>query len=91
VNEKALTLCFGLALVTACASARPSGAHEVRVGNYVFGAFGGRGIDVRDLCGSQPARTIEVHREAIDYVVSVVTIGMYLPHRVRVRCAETTQ
>ena len=75
-------------LATSCASARASGTHEVAVNEFVFGAFGGGAFDVRDACGERGVQSIELRRAGVDYLLSLATLGMYVPHRVRVRCAK---
>lgn len=53
---------------------------------YLFGAFGGAALDMRDLCPKGDVSEFEIRRSASAYVVSVLTLGVYLPHQVRVRC-----
>jgi hypothetical protein len=60
----------------------------VLVRSWVFGAFGSRSVDVRDLCGKADAERVEFERRFSDYLVGVVTLGMYVPHRIRVECGS---
>ena len=79
-------LAAALPLFGCGAEARGSRERELMVRAYVFGAFGGRAIDVRDVCASGRARTVRLTRTASDYAAATLTLGMYVPHRVRVRC-----
>jgi hypothetical protein len=62
------------------------GVREISVQEYMFGAFGGATIDVRDVCPSGNVREVSLQRSTGDYVASVVTLGLYLPHEVRIAC-----
>lgn len=74
-------------LLCACGSSAigPS-SREVTVREYLFGAFGGIALDVRDLCPAGNVERVWVHRRPGDYLASVLSFGFYLPHRVRVEC-----
>ncbi|HET9931520.1 MAG TPA: hypothetical protein VFQ35_12560 [Polyangiaceae bacterium] len=86
---RALKVCFAcVAFVGGCAAPNATGVREVSVHEFVFGAFGGRSLDLRNVCNERPARGFELRRSALDYVLSVVSIGMYVPHRIRVECEE---
>lgn len=73
-------------LLAACSEHPPSGVRAVTVQDYFYGAFGGAAIDLRDVCGDGEAREMSVHRRATDYLLSIATLGVYLPHQIRVRC-----
>lgn len=89
---RALNVCLaGVVLLAGCSAPTAAGVHEVSVHEFVFGAFGGRGLDLRDVCVSSAPQSFELRRSALDYVLSVVSIGMYVPHRVRVRCEARTR
>lgn len=64
----------------------PSTVREVSVHEYLFGAFGGSTLDARDLCPSGGVAEFEIRRDAGSYLVSILSLGLYLPHQVRVRC-----
>lgn len=64
--------------------------HETTVHRYVFGLFGGKAVDVRDLCASGRAREIRVRRPFWAHAASAMTLGLYLPHTLRVECQEHT-
>jgi len=76
------------ALALGCAGARERGVREVSVHRFAFGALGGGSVDVRDVCPSGQARRIEVTRRLWAYAASLGTLGLYLPHQVRVTCRE---
>jgi hypothetical protein len=54
----------------------------------VFGAFGSGSVDVRDLCGRARTERVEFGRRFSDYLAGVVTLGVYVPHRIRVECGS---
>jgi hypothetical protein len=87
-SRRALWSCLALGALSAGCAARPAGVHEVAVHQYVFGAFGGRAVDVRDVCGNQAVARLAIRRAALDYVLSIATVGIYLPHRVEVQCGK---
>ena len=70
---------------TGCASQGPG---RVRVNHYVFGLAAGKSVDIRDLCASGQAHTLELSRTLGDYAWSVVTLGVYLPHHVQASCVK---
>lgn len=78
----ALTLTL---LGTGCASRAPG---SLRVNHYVFGLAAGKTVDLRDVCASGQADRVELSRTFADYVWGVVTLGMYVPHHVRVTCLK---
>ncbi|MFZ5894077.1 MAG: hypothetical protein ACOY0T_23655 [Myxococcota bacterium] len=87
-------LCVGLVSASSllgCASARSAGTHEFEVHQYVFGAFGGRALDLRDICENGARTSFVIRRSAGDYLVSVLSVGLYVPHRVHVRCEADGQ
>ncbi|HWA71163.1 MAG TPA: hypothetical protein VG937_02455 [Polyangiaceae bacterium] len=75
------------ALATGCAQRLAPGVREVSVHEYLFGAFGGGALDARDLCPSGSVESFEIRRSAGAYLASIASLGLYLPHQVRVRCA----
>ena len=74
------------ALGVSCAQRSAPGMREVSVHEYLFGAVGGSQIDARDLCPSRELTEFEIRRDAAAYFASIASLGLYLPHRVRVRC-----
>lgn len=85
VSRPALLLLLLLAasLPTGCASRGPV---RVRVNHYVFGLAAGKSVDIRDVCRSGQAGSLALSRTFGDYLWSVVTLGLYLPHHVEVAC-----
>jgi hypothetical protein len=79
--------CLALGVMLAgCAAQRPS-VRSVWLPAYVFGAFGGGDLDVRDYCPSGSAEELSVGSSWATLGVSVATIGIYTPREVRLRCA----
>jgi hypothetical protein len=79
-----------LGLGSGCAQRIAPPLREISVHEYLFGAFGGSALDVRDICPSGEASDFEIRRSASAYALSIVSLGLYLPHQVRVRCRETS-
>jgi hypothetical protein len=75
-----------LGLANGCAQRVAPSTREVSVHEYLFGAFGGAALDARDLCPGGDVSAFEIRRSASAYLVSVLSLGLYLPHQVRVRC-----
>ena len=73
---------------TGCAQRLAPGVREVTVREYLFGVFGGSAIDLRDVCPAADASAFEVRRDASSYLISVATLGLYLPHQVRIQCRK---
>jgi hypothetical protein len=71
-------------LLSGCATIPEAG--RARVHHFVFGLAGGAELDVRDLCPSGKTATIEVYRSFSAYVASILSLGMYVPYDVRLRC-----
>jgi hypothetical protein len=79
--------CLALGVTLAgCAAQRPN-VRSVWLPAYVFGAFGGGDLDVRDHCASGNADELSVGSSWATLGVSVATIGIYTPREVRLRCA----
>ncbi|MDQ2645035.1 MAG: Bor family protein [Myxococcota bacterium] len=81
-----------LLLLAACTSGgcASGAATRIRVDHYVFGLAAGRSVDVRDVCASGQADSLELTRTFGDYAWSVVTLGFYLPHHVEIACVQET-
>ena len=54
---------------------------------FLFGLSAGTVVDVRDVCPSGKAESIDVYRSFSAYALSIVTLGLYLPYDVRMRCS----
>jgi len=76
------------AILLGCAGERGVREREISVHRYVFGAFGGASVDVRDVCASGRAERIEVTRRFWAYAASFASLGLYLPHQLRIACDE---
>lgn len=94
VSVSRLSWFFGSALAlglgSGCAQRVAPSTREISVHEYLFGAFGGSALDARDVCPSGEISEFEIRRNASAYVVSIVSLGLYLPHQVRIRCRETS-
>ncbi len=53
---------------------------------YAFGLVGDQSIDVRMACGSQQPVQIQARTTGTDFVVSILTLGIYTPRSVRIWC-----
>ena len=65
-------------------TARPNEAHWVAA--YGFGVWGTAEFDIRDDCPSGVAENVRVGPTWTTLLVSLVTLGLYTPREVRVRC-----
>jgi hypothetical protein len=83
IRAALLCACLGLA---SCAAQRAD-VRTVWLPAYAFGALGGGDLDVRDLCAAGAADELSVGSTWATLGVSVVTLGVYTPREVRVRCA----
>jgi len=91
-SARAMAIALGLAQL-GCAGAairepRVSGqsTHHEWTHTFLWGTVGDAEVDVRDHC---PAGAAEVRAggDAISTVLGIVTLGIYLPRVVRIRCA----
>ena len=86
MQARLLLLVFTLGL-SACAPHRQD-VRSVWLPAYVFGAFGGGDLDVRDVCASGAVDEVSVGSTWATLGVSVATIGIYTPREVKVRCVR---
>jgi hypothetical protein len=70
--------------LSACGAHQPS-VRSVWLPAYAFGAFGGGELDVRDHCASG-VDELSVGSSWATLGVSVVTLGIYTPREVKLRC-----
>jgi hypothetical protein len=71
-----------------CAGQRTGAEREILVPRYVLGAFGGTAVDARDICESGRAAQVRTTRRAVDYAVGVLSLGLYVPHRLVLHCEK---
>lgn len=89
-----LAMFFGVFGLTAChASFRdsryPRGEVKTEwVDFYVFGLLGHAEIDVRDHCKSGYAREVYLSSDILTIGVTVLTLGIYVPRKVTITCAQ---
>ena len=86
MQARSALLSFSL-LLWGCAAHRPE-VRSVWLPSYVFGAFGGGDLDVRDVCPSGVADELSVGSTWATLGVSVATVGIYTPREARVRCVQ---
>ncbi len=55
---------------------------------YLFGTLGNRTVDLRRVCHGGLAREVSVLPTAESAVLGLVTLGVYIPLEVRVRCND---
>jgi hypothetical protein len=77
-----------LVLSSGCAQRVAPSVREISVHEYLFGAFGGGALDARDVCPAGAISDFEIRRNAAAYLASIVSLGIYLPHQVRIRCRK---
>ena len=83
--------CCALAgvLSLGCASSTPIAAvptHEHWVSGYAFGIWGKAELDVRDDCPTTGSDAVRIGPTWTTLLVTVVTLGIYTPREVSVRC-----
>jgi hypothetical protein len=67
----------------------PAGEQEsVWASYFVFGLVGRPEVDVRDHCPSGRASEVETGASAATVGITLITLGIYTPRRVLVRCEE---
>jgi hypothetical protein len=62
--------------------------HEEWTDFFVFGIVGHDTVDVREFCPSGQVAAVRSGGNFGTLLVSVVTLGMYTPHKVYVSCAD---
>jgi hypothetical protein len=81
-----LAAATGLCLAgTACASVPASGQRRVVLPSYLFGTLEQRAFDVRDLCSGRTTE-LEFTSTPSTVALSIVTLGIYTPRELRLRC-----
>ena len=82
-----MALGLGLA-ATACGASRGSGT-RVLVPSYLLGTLGTHMLDVRGICPGRTAE-IEVVSTPATVAATILTLGIYTPHELRLQCAVST-
>jgi hypothetical protein len=76
------------ASVSACSASVPP-QKVVPMRSYVLGTLGDRELDLRDVCGDTPVRTIAVAPSAGSALLGILTLGFYTPREVHVTCGAS--
>lgn len=58
---------------------------------FIMGLFGDKEIDVRKICKNTPVKQMQTVATFKDSAASIVTMGVYTPHTVKVWCDKNTQ
>jgi len=83
----ALLLLGGCYTTSFRTGAVPDGeAREVRGDFFVWGLFGEKTVRLSELCPHGPSRWDTV-QTPVDTLIAVLTLGIYVPRHVEVRCA----
>jgi hypothetical protein len=83
VRVRIASLLCSLALA-GCAP--PAGTQRVWLPAYALGAIGGGELDVRDYCPPGTLREISEGSSFGTLGISLLTLGVYTPREVRIRC-----
>lgn len=57
--------------------------------HFLWGLAGSADVDLRDVCGELPVREVQTRGDVLTGGVTVISLGLYAPRRVRVVCAAT--
>jgi hypothetical protein len=66
----------------------PGDAHEQWTDHFLFGLIGHEVVDVRAYCGDRDVAEVTTGSNVITWLLSFVTIGIYSPNIVGIRCAS---
>ena len=61
--------------------------HERWSAFFIYGLVGSQHFDVRDFCGQDAVAEVRTGANFATGLVSIVTIGIYTPHKVYITCA----
>jgi hypothetical protein len=81
-----LAVAFAASLASACSPSVPQRGAVLWANSYAFGTLGEREFDARDVCGETPPRRLEVVATPATVLLSVVTLGLYVPRQVLIEC-----
>jgi hypothetical protein len=97
MTSRAWLRCSGLALLLLAGcykatfyqnpSAVAGARHERWSDFFIYGLVGSEHFDVRDFCGQDAVAEIRTGANFATGLVSLVTIGIYTPHKVYITCA----
>jgi len=58
--------------------------------HFLFGFVGHKAIDLRDHCVTSAVERVTLSDDALTLLVTIATVGIYVPRRVVITCAEST-
>ena len=65
----------------------PAERHTQWVNGFSWGAVGGT-VDAARYCGGRPVAKIETKRSVGNYLIELVTLGIYTPSHVAITCGQ---
>jgi hypothetical protein len=101
VMKNARALC-ALAAITAAApgcfsyhyrnaSEVPGEEHEEWASYFLFGIVGNKDLDTREFCGQREVAEITTGTSFLTWLLSSVTLGIYVPRTIQIRCSSGQQ
>lgn len=91
---KVLMLSSALCMMPGCfkvqalmPDAIPAERHTQWVNGFFFGSVGGT-VDAAHYCGGRPVASIETKRSVGNYLIELVTLGIYTPSHVSITCGQ---
>lgn len=67
--------------------AAPAETHTQWVNGFFWGSVGGT-VDAARYCGGRPVAAVETKRSVGNYLIELVTLGIYTPSHVSVTCGQ---
>jgi len=65
----------------------PAEKHTQWVNGFFWGAVGGT-VDAARYCGGRPVASVETKRSVGNYLIELVTLGIYSPSHVSITCGQ---
>lgn len=65
----------------------PAEKHTQWVNGFFWGAVGGT-VDAARYCGGRPVASVETKRSVGNYLIELVTLGIYTPSHVSITCGQ---
>jgi hypothetical protein len=65
----------------------PAETHKQWVNGFFWGSVGGT-VDAARYCGGRPVASVETKRSVGNYLIELVTLGIYTPSHVSVTCGQ---